>query len=594
MTAGNNILLINRDNQYCQQLVQELEAADFNVHTATEMRSALSILAANTVGLIVCDTALEDISGNDFLSFIKKDPLRENIPLMFLVHIDNQGYPFKSFELGAVDYLVYPMTSETLLNRIDENFLPEARTAPADTAEETEQTEQTESAAQTIPPSQPAEPKTLMTPVDVEVSRDGVIWMPSKVTSFSSGSVLMQTSLFGKKGVSLIIRFKRPEGVFVVYGRINEITFNDFQQPADIDATVEDSDAWRHILQWLTRVRDNTGQLTADGAQGQEDDEYAPTIAITSTGEESTDISAEELFEKAERNKNDYDIRFYNSIIGKQLDNYRVISLIAAGSMGGVLQGWDVALERDVALKIISFELSSKEQFRDMFVKEARVVSKLNHINIAQIYNIGMSSDILYYAMEFINGQTLKDLLTQQGKLSLLKGMSILSTVCKGLETVFEHGIVHRDIKPANIMINRAGDVKIVDFGVAHNKESKVSGKSQLMGTPLYMSPEQIVGLTLDHRSDMYSLGATFYHAFGGSPPFVAKSVNDILDHHLNTELTPLMDKNTKLPQGLSQIIDKMMAKDPNHRYQSFKQIYDELNVLRNHLINADRSGKRK
>lgn len=586
MTAGNNILLINRDEQYCQEAVRELQASDYTVHTATEMRSALSILAAHNVGLIICDTDLDDISGNDFLSFIKRDPLRENIPLMFLVPLANQGRPFKAFELGAVDYLVYPVPPEVLNARVEEYFLPEARKAPEETPEEIDP-------ADTAAPAPPTVPKGPMPPVEVEVSRDGVIWMPSKITRFSAKNVFMQTSLFGKKGVSLILRFKRPEGAFVVYGRINEISFNDFQSPADIDAAVEESEAWQHILEWLTDLREHGGQAPSEAPTAEEENECDATVAMTSCGEDSS-ISAEELFEKADRNKNDYDIRFYNSIIGKQLDNYRVIALIAAGSMGGVLQGWDVALEREVALKIISFELSSKDQFRDMFVKEARVVSKLNHINIAQIYNIGLSNDILYYAMEFINGQTLKDLLSQQGKLSLLKGMSILSTVCKGLETVYQHGIVHRDIKPANIMINQAGDVKIVDFGVAHNKESKVSGKNKLMGTPLYMSPEQIVGLTLDHRSDMYSLGATFYHAFGGTPPFVGKSVSDILDHHLNTELTPLLEKNEKLPEGLNKIIEKMMAKDPNHRYQSFKQITDELHILRNHLISVDRSRSKR
>ncbi|MBI5062886.1 MAG: serine/threonine protein kinase, partial [Desulfatitalea sp.] len=211
-----------------------------------------------------------------------------------------------------------------------------------------------------------------------------------------------------------------------------------------------------------------------------------------------------------------YDIRFYSSLIGKQLDNYRVISLIGAGSMGGVLQGWDVALEREVALKIISFELSSKEEFREMFIKEARVISKLNNQNIAQIYNIGTSNDILYYAMEFIDGVTLKEMINKERKLNLRKGLEILTTVCKALEVVYQNSVVHRDIKPANIMVNRKGVVKLLDFGVAHSKDAKSTGRRVVAGTQLYMSPEQIAGLTLDHKSDMYSLGATFYHAICG------------------------------------------------------------------------------
>ncbi len=260
--------------------------------------------------------------------------------------------------------------------------------------------------------------------------------------------------------------------------------------------------------------------------------------------------------------------------------------------MGGVLQGWDVALEREVALKIISFELSSKEEFREMFIKEARVVSKLNHPNIAMIYNIGLSNDILYYAMEFIDGVTLKEVIRAEGKLNALKGLAILIATCKAMDEVYQHGIVHRDLKPANIMINHAEVVKIVDFGVAHSKQYKPANQNKMVGTPLYMSPEQIAGLTLDHRSDMYSLGATFYHAFCGTPPFSADEIKEILNQHLNSSVTPLTTVDPKISPVLSNVIEKMMAKDPNHRYQTFKEIAQELTLLRSRLISGDAGGK--
>lgn len=587
MTTGNNILLILQDAAYTEQLAPDLKAAGYVVHTAAQMRDALSIIAELQVGLIVCDSALADISGLDFLSFLKKDPLRENIPFMFLVSIDHQGHPFKAFELGAVDYLVYPLDAQVVIDRIGEYCSPQDQAPQIDEPPPISEPEPQEQPA--APPKPPVSSPARFTPIDVEVSRDGVIWMPSKISDFGPKNLIMQTSLFGKQGVSLIIRFKRPEGLFVIYGRINEITFNDFQQPADIDAAVEESEAWQHILSWLIQLRDSAATVaTPDLPEEDVNAPLEPTIAMTDPGSSGGDISAEELYQKAEEKKKSYDIRFYNSIIGKQLDNYRVISLIAAGNMGGVLQGWDVALEREVALKIISFELSSKEQFRDMFIKEARVVSKLNHTNIAQIYSIGCSNDILYYAMEFIDGQTLRDMMKSQGTLNLLKGIFILSSVCKGLEVVYHHGVVHRDIKPANIMITKTGDVKIVDFGVAHNKDSKSVNKNRIVGTPLYMSPEQIVGLTLDHRSDMYSLGASFYHAFSGAPPFGGANVSEMLDQHMNQSPVPLEDKNTKIPSALSKIIEKMMAKDPTHRYQTFKQIADELQMLRSRLIAAD------
>jgi serine/threonine-protein kinase len=302
-------------------------------------------------------------------------------------------------------------------------------------------------------------------------------------------------------------------------------------------------------------------------------------VALAETGGEGL-IDGAQLQQNAAKKKAAYDIRFYNSLIGKQMDNYRVITLVGAGSMGGVLQGWDVALEREVALKIISFELSSKEEFREMFIKEARVISKLNHQNIAQIYNIGISSDILYYAMEFIEGVTLKELINKERKLKLTKGLKILSTVCKALEVVYQNSVVHRDIKPANIMVNRAGVVKLLDFGVAHSKDAKTGGKRLIAGTPLYMSPEQIAGLTLDHKSDMYSLGATFYHAFCGSPPFEATEIKAVLDMHLNETMTPLCQKDRSIPIALSGIIEKMMAKDPTERYPTFRAVIEALELL--------------
>jgi serine/threonine-protein kinase len=344
---------------------------------------------------------------------------------------------------------------------------------------------------------------------------------------------------------------------------------------------VED-DAWRRIFKILTQGPEAApapAEPAAKAPAPPPGEAIAATVALSETGGEGL-ISGDQLQQNAARKKPSYDIRFYNSLIGKQLDNYRVISLIGAGSMGGVLKGWDVALEREVALKIISFELSCKEEFREMFIKEARVISKLNHQNIAQIYNIGTSSDILYYAMEFIDGLTLKEMINKERKLNLRKGLEIMTTVCKALEVVYQNSVVHRDIKPANIMVNRRGVVKLLDFGVAHTKDAKIGGRRVVAGTPLYMSPEQIAGLTLDHKSDMYSLGATFYHAFCGSPPFEANEIKEVLDMHLNDRMTPLCQKDRSIPIALSGVIEKMMAKDPTDRYPTFKAVMEALDLL--------------
>lgn len=589
---SNDILLINRDNQYCKQIVPVLQEAGYAVHQAVALRNALSLISDNDVGLIICDKDLEDISGYEFLSFLKKDPLRENIPVVFLVPQNNQMRPKKLFDLGAVDYLVYPLGAEVLLDRLKEVFPPSAGPEPSENQGVVVPPEAVSVVEEDAPSPLPAS----LSSLHIESSRDGVIWLPTRLNGFSDCNLAVETSLFGKKGVSLMVRFRHPEGVFVVNGRIDTIVFKDFQKPADIDIAVDDDETWRRIYAWLVQIRD--GKIVEQPDETPEEPSEEPavgnnaaTIVLNDPSEESTGICFEELHEKASANKQSYDLRFYNSIIGKQLDNYRVISLIGAGSMGGVLQGWDVALEREVALKIISFELSSKEEFREMFIKEARVVSKLSHPNIALIYNIGLSNDILYYAMEFIDGVTLKDFINKKRKVNLLKGLAILITVCRALDVVYQHSIVHRDIKPANIMITHGGMVKLVDFGVAHSKDFKPAGKKLVFGTPLYMSPEQIVGLVLDHRSDIYSLGATFYHFLCGCPPFQAKEIKDILDQHLNASVPPLSDKDSGIPPDISDVIEKMMAKDPNERYQSFKTIIDKLVPLRSRLIAAEKSG---
>ncbi|MBI5894948.1 MAG: protein kinase [Desulfobacterales bacterium] len=544
MTANKDILLIHRDRPFIDKIVPVLQGSGYVVHKATGMREALSSLAAHPVGLIVCDKDLDDIKGLDFLGFIKKDPLRENIPFMFLVSQANQFRPVEAFGLGAADYLVYPLDARMLIARIGEAFasadpakpkgqgqpvtperptahlttvkptvrapLPRVETKPAPTVAATPKpvAAPPKPAAAAPKPAGPAPMPVALPTMNLEVSRDGVIWMPSRIKAFTAQTIAVQTSLFGKAGVALMVRFKLPEGIFAIKGHIKTIDFKDFQKPADIDITVVEDDTWRRIFGILTQGPGAAPAATAPAGKSPSvaapppGEEVAATVAMSDTGAEGL-ISGEQLQQNAAKKKAAYDIRFYSSLIGKQLDNYRVISLIGAGSMGGVLQGWDVALEREVALKIISFELSSKEEFREMFIKEARVISKLNHQNIAQIYNIGISSDILYYAMEFIEGVTLKEMIAKERKLNLSTGLKILTTVCKALEVVYQNSVVHRDIKPANIMVNRAGVVKLLDFGVAHSKEAKTGGKRTIAGTPLYMSPEQIAGLTLDHKSDM-------------------------------------------------------------------------------------------
>lgn len=581
MSDQNDILLINRDKYFLAQIVKTLQEEGFTVHTAMEMRGALATLAGNPVGLIICDKALEDIDGIEFLSFIKKDPLRENIPFMFYVSLSDQAYPLRAFQLGAVDYVVYPIDTQALVDRINNAFsmgAPNPASVPVKAP-----------AARPAAPPKPTPVKKAPTseiealfdtPLNVEVSRDGVIWLPSIVTQFRHKGLTMETSMIGKTGVTLMIRVKAPDGAFILNGIVKDISFNDFQKPAGLEIDIKDNENWQRI-QAGAKIEDEPSGISQE-ISAAEEKSHELSQHLTNSSASGPQIVRSQTQENAAKRESSYDKRFYQSLIGKQLDNYRAISVIGIGNMGGVLQGWDVALEREVALKIISYKLSSKANFRDLFIKEARVISKLNHPNIAQIYNIGSSNEILYYAMELIDGITLKDIIRDEKQLDISRGLEYLQTVCGALEIVYQNSIVHRDIKPANLMISKAGIVKIVDFGVAktHDARSGSGGKKGLFGTPMYMSPEQIAGLAIDHRSDMYSLGATFYHAFCGVPPFRADNVKGLLNHHLRTPLTPLTEKNPKIPAQLSQVIERMMAKDPFERYKSFSAIAEEIKHL--------------
>jgi serine/threonine-protein kinase len=222
-----------------------------------------------------------------------------------------------------------------------------------------------------------------------------------------------------------------------------------------------------------------------------------------------------------------------------------------------------------------------------MFISEARIVSKLEHPNIAHIYNIGNTNDILYYAMEFILGNTLKDLINKGVNLNTLKGLEYFITTCQALDFVSKKNIIHRDVKPANIMINHKGTLKIVDFGVAKTVDADAYKAQQegIVGSPYYMSPECIEGRPLDHRSDIYSLGASFYHAFAGCLPFEGKNAEEVLLKHLNDQCVPPTDRNPKVPKLLGKIIMKMMARDPANRYQTYEEIIDELKSLRSRAL---------
>jgi serine/threonine protein kinase/ActR/RegA family two-component response regulator len=590
MSGKNHILLVNRDENFLESLCSEIQKSGYTVHKATDMRGALTAVSSHPVGLIVCDNALQDVTGYEFLHYLKSDPLRESISFIFFVPLNDQGSAFKAFQMGAVDFLVYPMEVDVFIKRIKEVIL----TSSSDELDAASHVPGKTPVPPTVKGAQPflerrGNKRTRPLPhLPVEISRDGVVWLPGRVVNFNRGGIFVETALLGKQGLALNLRFSLPTGIAIVKGEIRHIALNDPQQEAAIGIKIEETEQWERIFLYMqSLMRSDT---TDDNATQKSRSGVDPTkTVILGVGNPEEKFHSEKpaMAGLQEPGNESYDLRFYHSLIGKQLDAYKVVSFIGNGTMGGVFKGWDTSLERTVALKVISYKLASMEKFRDMFVGEARIISKLEHPNIAHIYYIGITNDILYYAMEFILGDTLKDLIKNRVNLNTVRGLDYLITICQALDFVSKEKIIHRDIKPANIMINHKGVLKIVDFGVAKIMDADAGGSKQegIVGSPFYISPDCIEGRPLDHRCDIYSLGASFYHAFTGCLPFEGNTTQEVLLKHLSAQCLPLTDKNPKVPKLLDRIILKMMARNPDNRYQGYGEIINDLRSLRSKAL---------
>jgi serine/threonine-protein kinase len=269
---------------------------------------------------------------------------------------------------------------------------------------------------------------------------------------------------------------------------------------------------------------------------------------------------------------------------GRQLGDYRILRRLGRGAMADVYLAEQSSLRRQIALKVLKRDLSSDETYVRRFVREAQAAAALIHANIVQIYEVGCIEGYHYIAQEYVQGQNLRELMTRHGLPEPKLALSILRQVTAALARAAEQGVIHRDIKPDNIMLTRQGEVKVADFGLA-----RVSGNGDAlnltqigvtMGTPLYMSPEQVEGRQLDTRSDLYSLGVTCYHMLTGEPPFRGETALAVAIQHVRTEPQRLETQRPDLPAALCRVIHKMMAKQPEQRFQQPRDVLRELRSL--------------
>jgi eukaryotic-like serine/threonine-protein kinase len=264
-----------------------------------------------------------------------------------------------------------------------------------------------------------------------------------------------------------------------------------------------------------------------------------------------------------------------------KLGRYAIQSELGRGAMGVVYKATDTALERTVAVKTVNMALErdGAEKYEARFYQEARAAGSLNHPNIVTVYDVGKEGNVAYMAMEFIQGAELRSLLAEGRALPVSQAVSIASQVAEGLAYAHEHGVVHRDIKPANIMVLGDGPVKITDFGIArmraNNDELTQSG--MMLGSPKYMSPEQVIGKRADHRSDIFSLGVILYEMLTGNAPFSGENVTALMYQIVNFAPPAPSAVNPAAPELLNFIVAKMLAKPLEERYQHAQDLANDL-----------------
>ena len=275
-----------------------------------------------------------------------------------------------------------------------------------------------------------------------------------------------------------------------------------------------------------------------------------------------------------------------------QLGRYEVIRELGQGAMGIVYQAKDPLIDRVVAIKTINLGLAldEKDEYEGRFYQEAKAAGRLNHPNIVTIYDVGKSGDIAYIAMEFLQGRELRDIMNDGGLLPVDHVLDITAQVASGLSYAHEYDIIHRDVKPSNIMVIRDGQVKITDFGIARMASSAVRTQTgMVLGSPKYMSPEQVMGREIDQRSDIFSLGVMLYEMLTGLAPFNGDNVNAIMYQTLNAVPAPPNSVNAAVPEMLNFIVAKALAKGVDDRYQNAKDFAADLRACRDMLPRSDR-----
>jgi serine/threonine-protein kinase len=265
-------------------------------------------------------------------------------------------------------------------------------------------------------------------------------------------------------------------------------------------------------------------------------------------------------------------------------DRYQVGDTLGFGGMSEVHRGRDLRLGRDVAIKVLRADLARDPSFQARFRREAQNAASLNHPAIVAVYDTGETAGetgpVPYIVMEYVDGDTLRDVLKKEGPLTPKRAMEIVADICAALDFSHRHGIVHRDIKPANVMLNRAGAVKVMDFGIARavsDGQATMTATAAVIGTAQYLSPEQARGEAVDARSDVYATGCVLYELLTGEPPFTGDSPVAIAYQHVREAPRPPSEVHPGLPKEMDSIVLKALNKNPLNRYQTAAEMRSDL-----------------
>ena len=250
---------------------------------------------------------------------------------------------------------------------------------------------------------------------------------------------------------------------------------------------------------------------------------------------------------------------------------YNIVSQLGKGSMGEVFLAHDPHIDRKVALKVLQKDHLTSKAIVNRFIKEAKAIGRLSHPGIVGVFDVGKDHGTIFIAMEFLEGRPLNEAVRAK-KFSTAEIVDVCRQVADALDYAHQRGIVHRDIKPSNLILTENGQVKLTDFGIAHFEDASMTLKTRsgdILGTPAYMSPEQIGGKTVDNRSDLYSLGVILYELLVGQRPFVGNNLAALFKAITDHKVTPPIKANPSIPKGLNAVVQKAIEKDPGRRFQS-------------------------